>query len=130
LINEKKASVTSDPLPDIMADENQMVQLFQNLVSNGIKFCEGPPKIHISSGTEPENYIFSVSDNGIGIDQKYFSRIFRIFQRLGKRDEFEGTGIGLAICKNIVERHGGNIWLESEPDKGTTFYFSIPRREI
>jgi light-regulated signal transduction histidine kinase (bacteriophytochrome) len=128
-IDEKQASVTSDPLPVIMADENQMVQLFQNLVSNSIKFCNCLPKVHISCKDDSEQYIFSVNDNGIGIDENYFGRIFKIFQRLGKREEYEGTGIGLAICKNIVERHGGKIWLESELGKGTTFYFSIPQKE-
>jgi light-regulated signal transduction histidine kinase (bacteriophytochrome) len=112
-----------------MADEAQVSQLLQNLVSNAIKFrSNGPPHIHISSQQENGQWIFSVSDDGIGIDPQYHERIFAIFQRLHGRTEYDGTGIGLSVCKSIVERHGGKIWLESEFGKGSTFYFSIPNR--
>ncbi|HEY4786563.1 MAG TPA: ATP-binding protein, partial [Bacteroidales bacterium] len=124
-IQEKNALVTIDELPVVFADEGQMVQLFQNLVGNAIKFSAGTPVVHISSQEENDHFIFSVKDNGIGIEKQYFERIFQIFQRLQPKDEYEGTGIGLAICKRVVERHGGRIWVESELDKGTTFYFTI-----
>ena len=129
-IDENSAEITYDKLPKIIADERQITQLFQNIISNSIKFRqpEIPPKIHISVKEDKENgeYIFSVQDNGIGIDEQYFDRIFTIFQRLHTRDEYEGTGIGLSISKKIIERHGGKIWVKSEPNTGSTFYFSIP----
>ncbi|MGB8492735.1 MAG: PAS domain-containing protein [Bacteroidales bacterium] len=125
-IQDKKASVTYDALPVVVADENQMVQLIQNLVSNALKFNNGVPRVHVSFSTGHLCNVFSVSDNGIGIDKEYFERIFRIFQRLMPNYEYDGTGIGLAICKRIVERHGGKIWVESEVGKGSTFYFTIP----
>ncbi len=125
-VTERKATISSDKLPVILADETQMIQLFQNLIGNAIKFSSTTPKIHISAKKEADHYIFSVKDNGLGIEPQYFDRIFQIFQRLLPKDEYEGTGIGLAICKRIVERHGGKIWVESEIDKGTTFSFSIP----
>lgn len=126
-IRESSASITSGVLPTIMADEVQLTQLFQNLISNAIKFRRGSevPEIHISSVQKNENWLFSVRDNGIGIDPQYGERIFQIFQRLHTRSEYPGTGIGLAVCKRIVERHGGKIWIESELDKGTTFYFTF-----
>jgi light-regulated signal transduction histidine kinase (bacteriophytochrome) len=127
-INNKQASLKVDKLPTILADENQMVQLVQNLVSNAIKFSPLNPEIHISFRSNRFQNIFSVADKGIGIDKEYFDKIFRIFQRLVPREEFEGTGIGLAICKIIVERHGGKIWVESEMGKGSTFYFTIPKK--
>lgn len=124
---ESGAVVTHDQLPTAMADELQMVQLFQNLVGNAIKFRgQETPKIHISARPEENEWIFSVRDNGIGIDPQFHDRIFVLFQRLHGREEYPGTGIGLTVSKKIVERHGGRIWLESEPGKGTTFYFSIP----
>ena len=126
-IQDKKALVTYDALPVVVADENQMVQLIQNLVSNALKFNNGIPRVNISFSAGHLCNVFSVSDNGIGIDQAYFERIFRIFQRLMPRYEYDGTGIGLAICKRIVERHGGRIWVESEVGKGSTFYFTIPQ---
>lgn len=126
-INERNAVITSDDLPTVAADESQMHQLFQNLIENSIKFSTESPRIYISSKSQLKEYIICIKDEGIGIDSKYFDRIFQIFQRLHHKDEFEGTGIGLAICKRIVERHGGTIWVESELGKGTSFYFSIPR---
>jgi light-regulated signal transduction histidine kinase (bacteriophytochrome) len=115
----------------ILADESQMIQLLQNLISNAIKFrSEEPPHIHISGEVKADKWIFSVSDNGIGMDSKYFDRIFIIFQRLHKKSEYRGTGIGLAVCKKIIERHKGKIWVESEVGKGSTFHFSIPKTEV
>jgi len=167
-IEDNNALVTNDELPTVMADEAQLVQLFQNLIGNAIKFrSEEPPRVHISARLDtetrgrgdaetrrhgdaetrghgdaetrghgdsprhpitasPRQWVFSVRDNGIGIDPQHHERIFVIFQRLHNRDEYPGTGIGLAICKRIVERHGGRIWVESEVGKGSTFYFTIP----
>lgn len=128
-IEETNAVITNDPLPKLLADEVQIEQLFQNLVGNAIKFHgENPPTIHISALIEQDNWVFSVRDNGIGIDPQYFDRVFIIFQRLHSREEYQGTGIGLAISKRIVERHGGRIWIESEAGKGSTFFFTIPNR--
>ncbi len=125
-VRDSGAVVTHDPLPNVMADEMQLVQLFQNLVGNAIKFqTSGAPKVHVSATNNGTNWTISVTDNGIGIDPQYFERIFGVFQRLHKRDEFAGTGIGLAICKKIVERHGGTIWVESEPGCGSTFRFAL-----
>ena len=128
-ITEKNAEVTHDPLPTIMADGVQMVQLFQNLIGNGIKFQqEGQrPHVHISVEDAGADWMFSFSDNGIGIDPEFKERIFVIFQRLHGREKYPGTGIGLSVCKRIVERHGGTIWVESEPGKGATFKFAIPK---
>ena len=127
-IEESQALVTYDPLPVVRADDLQMMQLFQNLIGNAIKFhSEKPPRIHIAVVEGEKEWIFVVRDNGIGIDPQYFERIFIIFQRLNKRDQFSGTGIGLAICKKIVQRHGGRIWVESMPGQGSTFYFSLPK---
>ncbi|PSB52997.1 PAS domain-containing sensor histidine kinase [filamentous cyanobacterium Phorm 6] len=126
-IAEKKAVITCDAMPTVMADEFQLVQLFQNLIANGIKFCrEDIPLIHIAAGRQDSEWVFSVRDRGIGIDPQYADRIFIIFQRLHSRREYSGTGIGLAMCKRIVERHGGRIWVESQEGKGATFYFTIP----
>ena len=109
-----------------MADPLQVSQLFQNLIANGIKFCrDRRPEISVGAERHGAEWTFFVRDNGIGIDPQYADRIFLIFQRLHKREEFAGTGIGLAICKKIVERHGGRIWLESTPGQGTTFYFTF-----
>ncbi len=126
-IEETGAVITHDPLPTVMADEAQLLQLFQNLLSNAIKFHgEESPRVHVSAEEKDGNWVFSVKDNGIGMDPKYFELVFVIFQRLQARDEYPGTGIGLAITKRIVHRHGGKIWAESEPGKGSTFFFTIP----
>ena len=130
-IQDSGALVTHDPLPPVMADERQLIQLFQNLVGNAIKYQNpGVPKVHISAAKNGgKQWIFSVQDNGLGIDSQYFDRIFGMFQRLHKREEFAGTGIGLAICKKIVERHGGNISVESQPGEGSTFRFDLTASE-
>lgn len=128
-LDESGAVVTHDPLPTIAADPTQMEQLFQNLISNAIKFRgDEPPRIQISAERGKHEWLFSVQDNGIGIAPDYFDRIFIIFQRLHGKKEYPGSGIGLAICKKIAERHGGRIWLSSEKGKGTTFYFTIHDR--
>jgi light-regulated signal transduction histidine kinase (bacteriophytochrome) len=124
------AEVKYDPLPTLRADELQIGQVFQNLIGNAVKFCrDAPPRIHIGAVHEGEGWVFSVSDNGIGIKRDFFDRIFVMFQRLHTETEYPGTGIGLAVCKKIVERHGGNIWVESEVGKGATFYFRIPEKQ-
>jgi light-regulated signal transduction histidine kinase (bacteriophytochrome) len=114
----------------VLADETQLIQLFQNLVGNAIKYQNpGVPRVHISAARNGgKKWIFSVQDNGLGIDSQYFERIFGVFQRLHKREEFAGTGIGLAICKKIVERHGGSISVESQPGRGSTFRFALGGR--
>jgi len=130
-IGDSGALVTHDPLPTVLADEGQLVQLFQNLVSNAIKYQNpGVPRVHVSATRKRDNvggarWLFTVKDNGIGIESQYFDRIFGMFQRLHKREEFEGTGIGLAICKKIVERHGGSISVESQMGHGSTFQFGL-----
>lgn len=130
LIKECNVNITNDDLPIIRGDSGQLQRVFQNLISNAIKFrkYEEPLKVHISANMDEKNaeYIFSVSDNGIGIEEQYLDRIFIIFQRLHTISEYKGTGIGLSIVKRIIERHGGRIWVESEFDKGSTFYFTLP----
>jgi PAS domain S-box-containing protein len=131
VIEESHAVVTHDPLPVVFADEMQLTQLFQNLIGNAIKYQRaGIPNVHIAASRSGETqWKFSVKDNGLGIDPQYFERIFGMFQRLHKREEFAGTGIGLAICKKIVERHGGSISVESQPGHGSTFYFSLDKTD-
>ena len=126
-ISESRAVITHDPLPTVMADNTQLMQLFQNLIGNAIKFRSNqPPEIHVGAQRVEDAWLFSVRDNGIGIDPQFAERIFVIFQRLHTRDEYPGTGMGLAICKKIVECHRGRIWVESEVGQGATFYFTIP----
>ncbi len=126
-IEESHAVITHDPLPSLRANPTEMLQLFQNLLSNAIKFCsKGKPCIHITAVKRQEGWLFSFRDNGIGIDPQYIDRIFVIFQRLHAQKEYPGTGIGLAICKKIVEHHGGRIWVESQSGMGSVFYFTIP----
>ena len=128
-IEECGAVVTCDPLPVITADRTQMTQVFQNLIGNALKFRgERTPAIAVSSRHENGSWIFSIEDNGIGIEPQYFDRIFIIFQRLHSREQYDGTGIGLSVVKKIIERHAGRIWVESTYGKGSTFYFSIPNR--
>lgn len=129
-VKESQAVITHDPLPAVMGDDKQLAQLFQNLLSNAVKFGGAqPPRIHISAKQTDGEWLFSVRDHGIGLDPQYADRIFVIFQRLHTREEYPGTGIGLAICKKIVERHGGRIWVESELGKGATFYFTLRDEE-
>jgi signal transduction histidine kinase len=125
-IRDTQAVVTYDELPAVMGDISQLVQLFQNLLSNAIKYRhDAPPAVHITAYKQEENWLFSVSDNGIGIAPQHQERIFQIFQRLHTQREYSGTGIGLAICQKIVERHGGYIWVESELGQGSTFHFTL-----
>ncbi|HET8963697.1 MAG TPA: ATP-binding protein [Chitinophagales bacterium] len=126
-IKESNAEIKSDDLPEITADPNLITKLFQHLISNAIKFKNTDPlKIKISVEKLDSAYRFAIQDNGIGIQKEYFEKIFVIFQRLHSKNKYPGTGIGLALCKKIVEQHGGTMWVESELDKGTTFYFTIP----
>jgi len=127
VIAETGAEVVCESLPEIDADGSQLTQLFQNLIGNGLKFRgDRSPVIRIGAELQSNEWLFHVSDNGIGIAPEHFDRIFLMFQRLHGKREYPGTGIGLTICKKIVERHGGRIWPKSEKDKGTTFYFTIP----
>jgi PAS domain S-box-containing protein len=128
-VDAEKATITSDELPTINCDPSQIRQLFQNLISNAIKFHDKPPEIHISVEEFPDKWKFGVSDNGIGINPGHHEKIFDVFKRLHTREEYEGTGIGLSICKRIIEIHGGDIWVDSKPGEGSTFYFTIPKIE-
>jgi hypothetical protein len=126
-IEESGAEVAADELPAVYFDATQLTQLFQNLLGNAIKFRgKGNPRIHIGAKRENDGWQFAVSDNGIGFEPEYADRIFLIFQRLHGRGDYPGTGIGLAICKKIVDHHKGRIWVESKPGEGSTFYFTIP----
>ncbi|MGE5438733.1 MAG: sensor histidine kinase [Bacteroidota bacterium] len=128
-IEESGAVITHDTLPVITGDGVQIMQLFQNLLSNSIKFRgENIPEIHICADNRKDDWLFNVKDNGIGMDPSFSDKIFVIFQRLHGREKYPGTGIGLSICKKIVERHQGRIWVESKPNEGATFYFSIPKK--
>ena len=126
VVEENDAKITCDGLPSVQGDESQLVQLFQNLISNAIKFRgQRPPEIDVSARRDGDRWVFAVRDNGIGIEREYWEQIFVIFRRLHTRQKYAGTGIGLAVCKRIVERHGGQIWLDSQPGQGTTFYFTL-----
>jgi len=128
-ITEAAAEVTHDPLPTVVGNAGQFAHLFQNLIGNAIKFRgQEPARIHVSATPNKQEWVFSVRDNGIGLDLQYADRIFMVFQRLHRRDEYPGTGIGLAISRKIVEHRGGRIWVESEPGKGATFRFTVPTR--
>ncbi len=126
-IDESGAKIAYAPLPAVMAHASQLTQVFQNLVSNALKFRKPghSPRVEVSCRREDAFWVFSVSDQGIGIEPQYGDRIFVIFQRLHTRAEYPGTGIGLSICKKVVERHGGRIWMSSQPGKGTTFSFTL-----
>lgn len=126
-IHDSGGQVTWGPLPDVMGDRSQLVQLIQNLIGNGLTYRSGePPHIHLSAEHTGKEWTVSVRDNGIGIDAKYHEQIFEIFTRLHDQKDYPGTGIGLAVCRRVVNRHGGRIWVESEPGQGSTFYFTIP----
>jgi light-regulated signal transduction histidine kinase (bacteriophytochrome) len=127
-IKEKQAIITNDDLPTVRADTSQLALVFQNLLANAIKFHgKAPPRVHVSAQDHGLEWVFAVKDNGIGIEPQHAERVFVIFQRLHTREEYPGTGIGLAVCKKIVERHGGKIWFESEPGNGTTFFFTVSK---
>jgi signal transduction histidine kinase len=127
LIEQRKAEIKIHPLPVVTANKGAIKHIFENLISNAIKFSNTSPLIEIGSQTDEENFIISVKDNGIGIPDKYFDQIFNKFQRLHSKDKYPGTGLGLSICKKIIEFHKGKIWVESTPEKGSTFYFNIPK---
>ena len=128
-LSELNAKLEIKPLPVIYAYKPQILQLFQNLIGNALKYHNSKsPEIEVGFEEEPHFYRFYVKDNGIGIDPKYFNKIFIVFQRLHNKSEYSGTGIGLSICKKIVNHHGGRIWVESQPGEGATFYFTLPER--
>jgi light-regulated signal transduction histidine kinase (bacteriophytochrome) len=127
-IEEAGAVVKCDSLPALVADPAQLGQLFQNLIGNALKFHgQAPPRVHIAAADRGVEWLFSVKDNGIGIAPEQADRVFQIFQRLHTRTEYPGTGIGLAVCRKVVERHGGRIWVESQPGAGSTFFFTLPQ---
>jgi len=127
IITENNATISHGPLPELKVDPTQLVQVFQNMIINGIKFHdEEAPKIHIAAEKRASEWVFSVQDNGIGIEPQHFKRIFEFFKRLHNREKYSGTGMRLAICKKIVEKQGGLIWVESELGQGSTFYFTLP----
>jgi light-regulated signal transduction histidine kinase (bacteriophytochrome) len=129
-IKESKAIIKVSELPKVQGNPTEIAQLLQNLISNGIKFSgKNDPCIEIQAKSQPQQWLIAVKDNGIGIESQYQRQIFQIFQRLHHAEEYPGTGVGLAICQKIVERHGGRIWVESTPDLGSTFYFTLPKEE-
>ena len=128
MIEENHAIVTNDDLPTVRADASQLALVFQNLLANAIKFRgKDPPRVHVSAQDHGREWVFAIKDNGIGIEPQHAKRVFVIFQRLHTQEEYPGTGIGLTVCKRIVERHGGKIWVESEPGNGATFFFTISK---
>ncbi len=132
VIESSQAEIVQENLPSVLADDVQLGQVFQNLIANAIKFRhpEHPPHIHVRAESQGDMVRFSVVDNGIGMEKESTGRIFQMFQRLHTREEYEGTGIGLAVAKKVVERHGGEIWFESAPGEGTTFYFTMPTAAV
>jgi light-regulated signal transduction histidine kinase (bacteriophytochrome) len=133
LIGETQAEVSCGALPTLLVDRTQVAQVFQNLIENGIKYNQSkPPRIAVAGGLQEDQWVFSVADNGIGIDPKHHDRIFELFQRLHTYYQIPGTGIGLPLCRRIVERHGGHVWVDSRLGDGSTFYFSLPleRNEV
>ncbi len=125
-LRETNAEVARDPLPEVLADSGQLIQLFQNLIGNALKFvADGHPHVRVAVTSDDGLVRISISDDGIGIDPRFEKRIFEVFQRLHTREEYPGTGIGLAVCRKIIERHGGRIWVESEPGRGATFHFTL-----
>lgn len=130
LIHETGAEVSCGQLPTLPADRLQMGQVLQNLIENGIKYNRSsPPRVSVTAECQDSKWVFAVADNGIGIDPRHHERIFEIFRRLHTYTQVPGTGIGLALCRRIVERHGGRIWVESRPGEGSTFYFTLPERK-
>ncbi len=130
-LREKNAIVTYDELPFIVGDKWQLTQLFQNLIGNGIKYCRNEmPAVHIGAMENENGWVISVKDNGIGMKKEYLKQIFVAFKRLHSSQEFDGTGLGLATCRKIVDRHGGKIWAESEEGQGSTFFFTIPKVDV
>jgi signal transduction histidine kinase len=130
IIDAQKAEITCDPLPTITGNERLLLRVFQNLIDNALKYCQNePPIVHISFEERKTEWLFSIKDNGIGIDPRHGEKIFVIFQRLHNRNEYSGDGLGLAICKKIIESHKGKIWVESQKGQGSIFFFTIPRGE-
>ena len=129
-VKDSGASITRSALPHVQLHEFQMEQLFLNLIGNAIRYrSDAPPRIHVAARRQDREWIFSVQDNGIGIDPQYKEQVFDLFKRLHSVADYPGTGLGLGICKRIVERAGGRIWLESEPERGSTFFFTLPARD-
>jgi light-regulated signal transduction histidine kinase (bacteriophytochrome) len=129
-IKESSASITRSDLPFVRMHQFQLQQLFQNLIANSIRYrTEAPPRIHVAAQRQGKEWLFSIQDNGIGIDPQYQEQVFGIFKRLHSTAEYPGTGMGLAICQRIVERAGGRIWVDSQPGQGSTFFFTVPGRE-
>jgi light-regulated signal transduction histidine kinase (bacteriophytochrome) len=130
MLSETKAKITAQKLPIVMGQKSALLQLFQNLLSNALKYCIQRPEILIDAVPQDSDWVFSVKDNGIGIEERYRKKVFNLFQRLHTRTEYSGSGIGLATCKKIVERHGGRIWVESQVGRGSCFYFTLKRQNL
>jgi two-component system, chemotaxis family, sensor kinase Cph1 len=129
-IEDAGAVITHDDMPDAFCDQAQIRQVFQNLIGNAVKFHgEDPPHVHVGVRREADVWVISVRDNGIGVEAEYFQEVFRIYRRLQSRETYPGTGMGLAICKRIIERHDQRLWVESEPGVGTTFFFTLQTAE-